>query len=488
MARRLQPASVTTSPALREPAEAPPPDAAMRVRPQPPSALRAVSATMHAAPQSYVLYSTAVEGDISKMLGRPHYSYRFAEQKFIAAFAQAKRRLQLLRMPEYYATRSALPLPQDVQDHALVHLIFRSTEEIRLLKAGYNICCFAWEFEVLKDSTGPGEHPFLNQHRMLSICDEVWVPCSFTRDVLRAHGVDNVHIVPAPIPLPTAPRLERSEALAAVGQIGVMPLVYNFLLSHQDNARAAAARSQSLIDWLAPKLGADPNTLVYLSVLNPEDFRKNLDSLLRGFHYFQQANPAACLIVKVLTSTERFSLDRVIAEVVPHKLASGSVFDTDNIVFVNRYLPDDEMAALYALADFYLSPSIAEGQNLPLLEAMALGTVPVSTANTAMADYITPDNAFVIESKRVPTPTEHLAGTIARKPFKVNLSGPRDVYSALLRSARATRAQRRAMAAAASAAVREKFSPEAVWPLIEARLAAVVAQQGAKQDRVGVAA
>ena len=429
----------------------------------PPGALRCV-------------YSTAVEGDISRMLGRPHYSYRFAEAKFLDVFAAHGQPLQLLRMPEYYATAQALTASSDGHADRFVHLIFRSTEQIRLLKPGYNICCYAWEFEVMKDSTGPGEHPFMNQKRMLSICDEVWVPCTFTRDVLTAHGIGNVHVIPAPIPLPEAPRLPRTEALATIGQIGVMPLLYNFLLSHADNARAVAAQSQSLIDWLAPLLAPGADTRVYLSVLNPEDFRKNLDSLLRGFHYFTQANPSSVLIVKVLTAPDRFSLDRVIAEVLPNKLASGTVFDTPGIVFINRYLSEEEMTALYCLADFYLSPSIAEGQNLPLLEAMAHGAVPVSTANTAMADYINAENSFVIESRRAPTPTEHLAGSIAGKPFQVDLSGPRDVLNALERSARAPVAERDAMAERATAAVRRRFSPETVWPQIAARLDAIGAR------------
>ncbi len=407
------------------------------------------------------------------MLGAPHYSYRFAELKFLRVFAERGTPLTKLQMPEYYNTASSLLDGTGETADCLLHLIFRSSEQIRLFKPGYNICCFAWEFEVLKDHTGPGEHPFLNQARMLSICDEIWVPCNYTSEVLARHGIGNVQVIPAPISLPVAPRLERYDALATVGHLGVMPLITNFLLSRQDNARACAARAQAMIDWLAPRLVAVRDPLVYLAVLNPEDFRKNLDALLRGFHHFQQAHEGVCLIVKVLTAADRYTLDQVISDVIPNKLASGSVFHTESIVFLNRYLTEEEMSALYCISDFYICSSVAEGQNLPLLEAMAHGTVPVSTANTAMADYITVDNAFQIAERMVPNTSEHMAGTIAGKPFNVHTSSSRDVFAALMASRAATPSRRRKMSAACVATVAAQFSPEALWPRIAGRLAAI---------------
>lgn len=418
-------------------------------------------------------YSSAVEGDLSRMLGVPHYSYRFAELKFLRVFAARDLPLTKLQMPEYHSAADSLTNSMDVPAGSPIHLIFRSTEQIRLLKVGYNICCFAWEFEVLKDATLPGEHPFLNQRRMLAMCDEVWVPCGYTRDVLARHGLHNVHVIPAPVAVPVASRMERYDALATIGHVGVAPLVTNFLLSRHENARACAAQAQSMLDWLAPRLEGKRDPLVYLAVLNPEDFRKNLDALLRGFHYFQQAHEGVCLIVKVLTSTDRYTLEQVISDVVPNKLASGSVFNTENIVFVNRFLSDEEMSALYSVADHYLCTSVAEGQNLPLLEAMAHGTVPVSTGNTAMADYITPDNAFQIAERLVPNQSRHMAGTIAGKPFQIHTSSSRDVFAALVQSRAATPARRRRMAAACIATVQGQFSPAVIWPRIAQRLAAI---------------
>src|SRR5205085_9670701 len=82
-----------------------------------------------------------------------------------------------------------------------IHLIFRSPENIRTIIGCYNICCFAWEFDVLKTDTLPFEHPFRNQKRMLEYCQEIWVPCTYSLEVLSESGLKNLHYVPAPVPV-----------------------------------------------------------------------------------------------------------------------------------------------------------------------------------------------------------------------------------------------------------------------------------------------
>ena len=119
-------------------------------------------------------------------------------------------------------------------------------------------------------------------------------------------------------------------------------------------------------------------------------------------------------------------------------------------------------------------------ENLPLLEAMAHGTVPVTTANTAMADYINTDNAVIIQDRQVPNDTQHLAGTIAGRPFAIHRCEMADVHAALTRSQARSAAARTTMASACRATVREGYSYEAVWPRIEERLAALCDKAGAE--------
>ena len=417
-----------------------------------------------------ILYSSANDLDLDKALGARHYSYRFAESHFLSMFQARGIPVAHLPMPEYYGQRSALAAEIEDLAAAPTHLIFRSTEDIRLLKCAYNIACFAWEFDVLKDCTLLDEHPFLNQKRMLGICDEIWVPSQYTREVLLAHGLDNVHCIPAPIALPARGPAERGEALARLAALAVCPLFVNFQMSFEANRDICASRTLSLGEWLAGKMARHNPVRIYLTIFNPGDFRKNTDEMLRGFYYFAAAHPDSVLIVKALTSQSQFSLGQVVGLRIREKMSHGTNLESDNIVFFHDFLEDEALSSLYSLADFYLCAPVAEGQNLPLLEAMAHGVVPVTTRHTAMRDYITEDNSVIIRDRRIAYDSEHFSGCIAGKPFEINRSRHVDIYDALERSAALSPAQRRRMSELCVAAVRERYSYDAVWPLMLARL------------------
>ena len=88
-------------------------------------------------------HSSAVDGEIAQLLGAPHYSYRFAEGKFTSAFKTKGLISTKLTMPEYYGSADAIPASMRKAGAPFIHMIFRSTEQIRLLKFAWNVCCFA---------------------------------------------------------------------------------------------------------------------------------------------------------------------------------------------------------------------------------------------------------------------------------------------------------------------------------------------------------
>ncbi len=417
-----------------------------------------------------ICYSSTTTGGGPHKLGSPHYSYRFAEEKFLRCLAEMAIPVHPVTMPEYYSAAAAYDnLPRWGERH--VHLIFRSTESIRVLKNGYNIVCYAWEFPFIKDTTLEGEHPFLDQKRMLGLCDEIWVPCTYTKKVLEAHGLRNVHTIPAPITIPSQIKLPRRETLARIGHFDTMPMFVNFLGS------GSIGREGYLPLYATVGAPTPRPRRIYLSVFNPEDFRKNLDGMIRGFDAFLQHGRDDLLIIKALTGADRFSLEQVVRDVMVNKLACGSAFGTDNILVFNTYLNEDEMTMLYDLADFYLCTSIAEGQNLPLLEAMARGVVPVTTRTTAMLDYIDAENAIVIETERRLNTNEHLAGNVAGKPYDVEICTPRQVVAALDASAALDKAAFARLSAAAQAKVEASYTSARLQPLIAERLRAVATKR-----------
>ena len=425
-----------------------------------------------------ICYSGAIKQVDKHSLGAPHYSYRFAEAKFVRCMADMSIDMHFVMMPEYYSSsRSYTTLPQ--YRGRYVHMIFRSTEQIRILKEAYNIVCFAWEFPVLKDKCGEDEHPFLNQKQMLSLCDEVWVPCTFTKRVLEEHGLTNVHCIPAPIEVYEANTLGKDEALRRLGHIDTKSFHVNFL------GHWGRRRGDEYTPLFAAAVGPDQSLTgrkVYLAIFNPEDFRKNLDAMVRGFDAFQQHNRDAILIIKALTSPERFTLDLVVLDVMVNKLASGSSFANDNIIVFNQFLTDEEMSALYDLADFYLCTSIAEGQNLPLLEAMARGVVPVTTRTTAMLDYIDPSDAVIIGTNSVLNENPHLAGCVAGKPYNVDICDARQVTAALNEANALTEDAYNRLSSAARMMVHDRMSFNRLQPAIAERLRAIAPGRSQTQD------
>ena len=59
------------------------------------------------------------------------------------------------------------------------------------------------------------------------------------------------------------------------------------------------------------------------------------------------------------------------------------------------FVPDDDLPALYNLADLFAFPSHYEGFGLPLLEAMACGT-PALASDTSSLPEIAGDAAFLV--------------------------------------------------------------------------------------------
>ena len=245
----------------------------------------------------------------------------------------------MLRMPEYYSVPEALPRSLGTERNTTrpLHLVFRSTEQIRLLKFGYNIACFAWEFDILKDDTRYAEHPFRNQVHMLTICDEVWTLCSYTRDILLRHNVTAVHIVPAPIEVKKRRLRSRSAALAQVSTLSVSAINHNPYWSLEDSIRANQNSRKLFYESISL---ISPQPEIYISVFNPEDHRKNMNAMLLGFYFYHQQNQNAVLLVKLVTSLERHNMDpaAMTYRLLANKLTDPNILQSAAILFITDYL------------------------------------------------------------------------------------------------------------------------------------------------------
>lgn len=426
-----------------------------------------------------VLVSSPTRPHGTAALGQTHYSYGFAARNFSVMFRDRGVRVHSIEHPEQFKS-STYAATEGLEDGRYLHVVFRSTEDIRPIPGAYNVAHFAWEFPVLKDRSRADELILLEQTHMLRLCDEVWVGSHYTRDVLNAHGITNAHVIPSPVfPAPPAPDGGKAGAWARLAHVESAPLVSfstNFqgtgfeVDQEEDYVRLAERYARPLGRQPALRRALEVGGDVFVSVLNPYDRRKNLANMIEGFLLGTADRPDSVLVVKLATSGVVEHPAGYLFHQIRLIFGRPHCIHEDRVILVGGYLTDEEMAALYYGADFYVCTSIGEGQNAPLLEAMAYGSVPVSVQNTAMADYINEENAVLIEEASYPGLLSDLAADVAGRHFPVNFCDRFQIASAVAAARDLSHEARAAKAAAARRQVEAEFSPDVVYARVLERL------------------
>lgn len=409
-----------------------------------------------------VLISLPNRTSTSSSLGTAHYSYGFAASKIMAMLRNAGVDVHVIDAPEQFKNPLYGEL-SGIGGSGQVHLIFRSTEDIRTIPGCYNIACYAWEFESMKGEGLAHESVLLDQVRMLRTCQEVWAPSEFTRAVLLRHGVETVRLIPAPIDMPANEvGQDRKASFAVIAALEAIHLVSRSSGSESDYI-ALAQRLTRQLGGRPPVERALASKRVFLTICNPYDQRKNLATMIEGFLMATEGMDDAVLLVKLVTSGAFEAPAGYLFHQIRVIFGNPHCIDEDRVVLFSGYLADDEMSALYQSADFYLCASIAEGQNLPLLEAMAHGCIPVSVRNTAMADYINTDNAVVIQERRFSGLKSGLAGDVAGTRLAIDFADRFQIADAIRRAMALDQNDRNVVVSAAKTTVSEIYSPDQVF-------------------------
>ncbi|MGY1450880.1 glycosyltransferase [Pseudomonas chlororaphis] len=136
--------------------------------------------------------------------------------------------------------------------------------------------------------------------------------------------------------------------------------------------------------------------VVYVSVFNPDDGRKNWHQLITAFCWAMRDTEDATLVLKMTQndlSTYYVEMLTLLSQLSPFSC---------RVVVMHGYLDDEQFARLYGAASFYVNASRCEGLCLPLMEFMACGKPVIAPLHTAMLDYIDEDVAFVVKSSQEP--------------------------------------------------------------------------------------
>lgn len=128
---------------------------------------------------------------------------------------------------------------------------------------------------------------------------------------------------------------------------------------------------------------------------------KNPKSLLLAFEYLYRENPNITLLLKGVESL--YGSDERLMETIQQLRLQLNGNETQRIaseqkyIYIGTNLPMSKMAELYEIADCYVSPFIAEGFNLPVLEALCHG-LPVICTKYGPPDEFAKNGTYFIES------------------------------------------------------------------------------------------
>src|SRR5690606_10327903 len=122
--------------------------------------------------------------------------------------------------------------------------------------------------------------------------------------------------------------------------------------------------------------------VVYTSIFNPADGRKNWETMLTAFCWAFRETEDATLIIKVSANQIVFFSDQVID--VLRRLRPFKC----RIVIIKAFLEGEQYGRLLASTAYYVNTSYGEGQCLPLMEFLSSGIPALAPVNSAMADYM----------------------------------------------------------------------------------------------------
>jgi glycosyltransferase involved in cell wall biosynthesis len=151
------------------------------------------------------------------------------------------------------------------------------------------------------------------------------------------------------------------------------------------------------IEPLRAKLGLPARFMLFVSTLEP---RKNLVRLIEAFDRLIADGSRAGLSL-VIAGRRGWRYEPIFAAV--ERLGLG-----ERVRFLD-FVADEDLPALYNLAEAFVYPSLYEGFGLPALEALACG-VPVMTANVSSLPEVVGAAAALVD----PLDVGSIAGGMAR--------------------------------------------------------------------------
>ena len=220
--------------------------------------------------------------------------------------------------------------------------------------------------------------------------------------------------------------------------------------------------------------------VVYCTVLNPADGRKNWVDIVTAFCWAFRDRSDATLIVKMThhdLEYYRVVLLTLLSRLSPFKC---------RVLVLHGFLEDEQYQQLIKASTFYVNASTGEGLCLPLMEFLSSGKPAIAPAHTAMADYLDPNSSFILRTCLEPACWPHdPTGMLLTRKHRLNWQSLMEAFRDSYELAKGQPQRYRDMSRAARQQMKEFASIERVAEPLEVFLQAVLSSQSkAKQENL----
>jgi glycosyltransferase involved in cell wall biosynthesis len=463
-------------------------------------------------PRALVVSSVYAPGEMSQRIGREAYSYRFV----FDAFAPLLRRWGSVSEVTQAESRLDYALWRERrQGLAPLHLSFLPLHMTYLSRRAPNVAFPFWEFPDIPNQA------FDNNLRnnWVHIADQldlILTACTFTRDAFLRAGVKTpVRVVPVPIPqdyfaVPAwagdQRRVIDSPCYVFPQPAGPVPAEGNPWLPTKFSGLSLKGRTRFIYkSYIAPRLPPrldkcvlavarsardllkarmeevhipfprspqlELSGVVYTSILNPFDPRKNWEDLLSAFLLALGDHEDATLVVKLVVPPQ---LAAAMVNAILHHYHRLGIPHRCKLAFLTGYLSETQMVELARGSTFYVNSARAEGSCLPLQSFLAAGRPGLAPAHTALADYFSQELGFVVDSHPEPACWPHDPHKkITTRWQRLVWQSLHDQFRTSYEVARHDRKLYHAMARRGAEHMADYASAERVWPKLAVALDAV---------------
>jgi glycosyltransferase involved in cell wall biosynthesis len=394
--------------------------------------------------KAIVVSSVFSEDQLVAKLGREAYSYRFVFRAFAPLLKRWGHVSEITR-PE---SRLDYALWRARQQHqAPLHFSFLPLHMMYLAQQAPNLAAPAWEFPDIPNAAFDN-NPRNNWVAIAQRLSLIVTHSTFTRDAFLQAGVKTpIHVIPVPISdayfavprwqpgqrssvncpaylFPQADRVappanpwarERGTGFSLKGRAKQvyrsylkrrLPRKVDKVLTFAADALRAAWQNhaQEAVISHTPSPRLELSGVVYTTIFNPFDPRKNWRDLLSAYLLALRDCEDATLVIKLVVCPE---LTAAGFNTVASYFQKLGISHRCKIAVVTDYLSDEEMVELAQASTYYLNASHAEGSCLPLQNFMAAGRPGLAPSHTALAEYAGEDVGFRIDSHPEPAAWPH---------------------------------------------------------------------------------